>query len=91
MPLSLAAAGSPDPPVVAAEPQEPYIRLDAQVSRTWGGSFGTFAFQFTPYLRVINALNRRDAIFYHYSRESGRAEPVAGLPVLPILGAEWKF
>jgi hypothetical protein len=40
---------------------------------------------------VINALNRRDAIFYHYSREAGRAEPVAGLPVMPILGAEWKF
>jgi hypothetical protein len=88
---SFAAAGSPEPPVVASEPPEPYIRLDAQVSRTWAGSVGDFAFQFTPYIKVINALNRRDAIFYHYSREAGRAEPVAGLPVMPILGAEWKF
>jgi hypothetical protein len=84
-------AGSPEPPVVAAEPQEPYIRLDAQVSRTWTGNWGSFDFQLTPYLKVINALNRRDAIFYHYSREAGRAEPLAGLPVMPILGAEWRF
>jgi hypothetical protein len=82
---------SGEPRVIATEPQDPYIRLDAQVARTWFGTVGDVSFRFTPYLKVINALNRRDAIFYHYSREAGRAEPVAGLPIMPILGAEWKF
>jgi hypothetical protein len=88
---NLPSVTAADPPVVATEPQDPFIRLDAQVSRTWNGSFGDVAYQFTPYLKVINALNRRDAIFYHYSQEEGRAEPVAGLPVMPILGLQWRF
>lgn len=77
--------------VLPTEPQEPYVRIDAQLSRTWNGSVGEFNFEITPYLKVLNALNRRDAIFYHYNRDAGRAEPLAGLPILPILGAEWRF
>lgn len=74
-----------------SEPQDPYIRVDAQVQRTWAGRWRGFDFELTPYARVINALNRRDAIFYHYNREVGSAEPLAGLPLVPILGLEWKF
>jgi hypothetical protein len=88
---SLASSGNPDVPGLAADPQDPYIRVDAQISRSWAGHLGDFAFQVTPYLKVINALNRRDAIFYHYNRDAGRAEPLAGLPIMPIIGAEWTF
>jgi hypothetical protein len=73
------------------EPQEPYLRVDAQLRRTWSGRWRNFDFDFTPYVKVINALNRRDAIFYHYNRDMGQAEPVAGLPIVPIFGLEWKF
>jgi hypothetical protein len=76
---------------VTAEPQEPYVRVDAQLQRTFSGRIRSFDFDFTPYLKVINALNRRDAIFYHYNRDVGYAEPVAGLPIVPIVGLEWKF
>lgn len=78
-------------PVLPTEPQDPYIRVDAQLSRTFTGTVRDFNFEIMPYLKVLNALNRRDAIFYHYNRDAGRAEPLAGLPVLPILGAEWRF
>lgn len=84
-------AGNPDVAVLPTEPQDPYLRVDAQVSRSWRGSVGDFSFEVMPYLKVINALNRRDALFYQYSREAGRAEPLAGLPVMPIIGAEWRF
>jgi hypothetical protein len=82
---------TPDVPPLRTDPQEPYIRVDAQVSRTFNGHLREFEFQFMPYLKVINALNRRDAIFYHYNRDVGRAEPLADLPVVPIVGMEWKF
>jgi hypothetical protein len=84
-------AGDADGGPVAAEPQQPYIRVDAQLQRTFAGRIRSFDFDFTPYLKVINALNRRDAIFYHYNRDVGYAEPVAGLPIVPIVGLEWKF
>ena len=74
-----------------SEPNAPYVRVDAQVSRPFSGSVRSFDFELVPYVRVINALNRRDAIFYHYSADAGRAEPLADLPVLPVFGLEWKF
>jgi hypothetical protein len=80
-------------PASPTEPNEPYLRLDAQVARTFLADWYGFDFEFTPYLKVINALDRRDAIFYQLDRNSGSNEPraLAGLPVLPIVGMEWKF
>jgi hypothetical protein len=41
---------------------------------------------------VLNALNRRDGIFYYYDRGAGaEARALAGLPVLPIVGLDWRF
>jgi hypothetical protein len=80
-----------DGSAVPTEPTEPYVRVDAQISRPFQGSVRDFDFQIMPYVRVINALNRRDAIFYHYTPDAGRAEPLADLPVLPVFGIEWKF
>jgi hypothetical protein len=83
--------GETEMPVLPTDPQDPYIRVDAQVSTVWESRWGGLDFSLMPYLKVMNALNRRDAIFYHYNREAGRAEPLAGLPIMPILGAEWRF
>jgi hypothetical protein len=84
-------SSAPDLPVLPSEPQDPYIRVDAEFARTFPASVRGFDFQVTPYLKVLNALNRRDAIFYHYNRNAARAEPLAGLPIMPVLGAEWRF
>jgi hypothetical protein len=74
-----------------SEPNEPYVRVDAQVSRPFSGSMWSVDFELVPYVRIINALNRRDAIFYHYTRDAGQAEPLADLPIVPVFGLEWKF
>jgi hypothetical protein len=82
-----------DVPVVPVSPTDPYLRVDMQVARTFMADVRGFAFALTPYFKVMNALNRRDALFYHFDRnaEAPETRPLAPLPILPILGIEWKF
>lgn len=74
-------------------PDDPYLRLDAQVQRTWQGDWLGVAFAVTPYVKILNALDRRDALFYHLeTTETGTdLRALASLPVLPVLGVEWRF
>lgn len=83
--------GTPPTPGPPTDPDRPYLRIDAELERTWAGSVGGLAFEVTPYLRLLNALNRRDALFYHYDADNGSAEPLAGLPLLPLVGMQWRF
>lgn len=73
-------------------PDEPYLRLDAEVSRTWNTTLRGSAVDVTPYIKVLNALDRRDALFYHFDAlGDARPHALAALPVLPVLGIEWRF
>ena len=60
----------------------PFLRLDAEVSRTWSPRFAGRRTQVTPYLRVINALENRDGLFYRYFDDGegsgGDTEPQRG-------------
>jgi hypothetical protein len=91
-PASAGFASEPEP-TLPTEPNQPYLRIDAQLARTWAADWRGFAFELTPYLKVLNALDRRDAIFYHYDRNEASPEPraLAALPILPVFGVEWKF
>jgi hypothetical protein len=92
-PSSAALAAREPMPEPESEPGEPYLRLDAQVARTFNAQWRGFAFAITPYVKVLNALDRRDALFYHMERGNNGTElrALASLPVLPVLGFEWKF
>jgi hypothetical protein len=81
----------PNSPGTPSDPGQPYLRIDAELERTWSGRIGDFEFEVTPYVKVLNALNRRDALFYHFDRDVGAAEPLAGLPLLPLVGLTWTF
>ena len=81
----------PGPPDSPTDPDQPYLRVDAELQRTWRARVGSFEFDITPYVKVLNALNRRDALFYRFDRDAGAAEPLAGLPVLPLVGMQWSF
>lgn len=74
-------------------PDEQYLRVDAQVAHNFIAQVSGFAFELMPYFKVLNALDRRDALFYHFDRsqQDPRARAVAALPVLPIIGLEWRF
>ena len=72
----------------------PFVRLDGEVSRTWGARVAGRRSEVTPYLRVINALDSRDGLFYRYfSADDGQhgVEAVATLPVVPVFGVAWSF
>lgn len=50
----------------------PFLRVDAEVSRTWSPRLAGRRTQVTPYLRVINALESRDGLFYRYFDDGQR-------------------
>jgi hypothetical protein len=79
-------------PELAVGPDEGFLRLEAEIFGRWTPNFGGRPMELRPYLRVLNALNRRDALFYHFDpwRNSG-PEPLANLSILPLVGLEWRF
>jgi hypothetical protein len=78
-------------PLLPAE-ERPYVRVDVSASRTWTPNlFGTHT-RLDSYLKVLNPLGRRDALFYRYDRSTDEApRALAALPVVPVLGMEWRF
>lgn len=74
-------------------PDAQYMRVDAEFSHTFVADIRGFAFELMPYIKVLNALDRRDALFYHFDRsqQAPTARAIAALPVLPIVGLEWRF
>jgi hypothetical protein len=91
----LADAAMQDP---AAEPgrpapaRDPYLRLDLHVSHSWDSRWRGSAVTFTPYLKVLNALDRRETLFYGANPDrDGTPRAVATLPILPVAGFEWRF
>lgn len=80
------------PPPLAGAPDGSYLRLDASLERSWVVSLGSVDGLLTPYLRVLNALDRRDALFYHVDPTGeNRPASLAALPLLPVLGVEWSL
>jgi hypothetical protein len=76
----------------AAELDQSFLRLDAELyavlEPTWGGR----DWRVRPYLRLLNALDRRDALFYAFERwRSDSVRPLAELPILPLLGVSVSF
>ena len=102
-PPVFSAVANPTPPLLSSvgdqvasvptSPNEPYLRIDLQVARTFITDVRGFAFEVMPYVKVLNALDRRDALFYHFDRSAQTPEtrPLAPLPILPVVGFEWRF
>ncbi|MXW08762.1 MAG: TonB-dependent receptor [Gammaproteobacteria bacterium] len=85
------------PPAAADSPlleglDDDFLRLDfelhARLTTQWGGH----DWSIRPYLRVLNALQRRDALFYAF--QPWRADsltPLAERPFLPVIGVAITF
>jgi len=79
-------------PGLAIGPDEGFLRVEGELYSSWAVTLGGRTSELRPYVRILNALNRRDALFYHFDpwRDSA-PRPLAELPILPLLGLEWIF
>jgi hypothetical protein len=73
-------------------PESPFIRLDASISQRWNPEWGGGMVQITPYLKLLNGLGRRDALFYFVEDdEATEGRAIGSLPVLPVAGLSVEF
>ena len=79
--------------MLSGAPEDSYLRVDAEISRRWVASIGRSSVEIAPYVRVLNALDRRDALFYQTTADQPltRPAPLASLPVIAIFGVSWSF
>jgi hypothetical protein len=80
------------PAALTGAPDDSYLRIDAEISRSWVASVGSSRFEIAPYVRLLNALDRRDALFYR-ADDTGptRPAPLASVPLLAVVGIAWTF
>lgn len=89
--LETGAATDGDAAFVGGLP-ESFLRLDARISATWEARIAGHRMALRPYVKVMNALQRRDALFYYFEPwRDPAARPLAELDLLPLVGLEWVF
>lgn len=71
---------------------EDFLRLDLEIHGTFGLNWGGRPWELRPYLRILNALDRRDALFYAFQPwRSNDLTPLAERPLVPVVGIAWRF
>lgn len=92
-PEETGAPSGDDLPVLSGAPEDSYLRVDAEISRRWVATIGSSSVEIAPYVRVLNALDRRDALFYQTTADQPltRPAPLASLPIIAIFGVSWSF
>ncbi len=84
----LAAADSP----LLEGLDDDFLRLDFELHARLTAQWGGHSWSVRPYLRVINALRRRDALFYAFQPWRGDSlTPLAERPFLPVIGVAITF
>ena len=75
-----------------ARATDTFFRVDVEVSADLAPRLFGRTTTLRPYLRVLNALDRRDALFYYFEPwRDPELTPLAELSVIPLLGVEWRF
>lgn len=86
------SAGSGGSAPLELTPSDEFLRLDLEAAWTVEPRLGGRSTRLRPYVRVLNALDSRDALFHYFDRwREGGVRPVAERPFLPLVGVEWKF
>ncbi len=73
-------------------PEDDFLRLDLEVGWPMEPTLGGRSTRLRPYVKLLNALDRRDALFYYFDQWRGdRPDPLARTPFMPLIGVEWRF
>jgi hypothetical protein len=79
-------------PVFAGSPDDGFLRLDVELFTRFTARIFGRDFDVRPYLRLINALDQRDALFYYFEPwRDADLRPLAERSFLPVFGVEWRF
>jgi hypothetical protein len=71
---------------------EDFLRVDVELYANLRPQWGGRTWQIRPYLRILNALDRRDALFYAFEPwRSDELTPLAERPLVPVVGVAWRF
>lgn len=82
----------PGGPIFTATPEGSYLRLNIQATAEIEIHVFGRTQQLLPYFRIVNALDRRDALFFSYDRdENDEPAPIGSVPILPVVGFEWRL
>jgi hypothetical protein len=80
------------PSILVTVPEGSYLRLNLQASARLDSHLFGRPTSFYPYVRVINVLDRSDALFYQFDQVSDPTPRAFGaVPVLPVIGIEWRM
>jgi hypothetical protein len=80
---AIPASGSATAPL-----QSSYLRIDAMVRARFCLGGDGCRVVLAPYARLLNALDRRDAIFYYSDAPGGGANRLAGIPAIATIGMQ---
>ncbi len=79
-----------EPPALVGTAQGSYLRLDGTIYRTWILHLSGVTFSISPYLKLLNALDRRDALFFQFNPdEDSRPVSLGAVPFIPLVGVRW--
>lgn len=79
-------------PPLAGGLDESFLRLDLELHARFTPVVAGHRWEVRPYVRVLNALDRRDALFYAFQPWRGEElMPLAERPVVPVVGVSWRF
>jgi hypothetical protein len=67
-----------------------YLRLDGTIYRTWVFNWSGLPVTISPYIRILNALDRRDGLFFQFDPDEDRTPVSLGsVPLIPLIGVRW--
>jgi hypothetical protein len=89
--LTSAERGGTETAPLLYSPDRPFVRLDASISRRWSPRWGGHQLRIEPYLKVLNGLGRRDALFYFVNDPDTAPREIGALPILPVAGITVEF
>jgi len=85
--------GRPDgTPGLDAPLDDTFLRVDVELHTVFEPTWGGHPWRVRPYIRILNALDRRDALFYSYQPwRSDEVMPLAERPMIPLVGLAFSF
>lgn len=82
----------PIPAILVTVPEGSYLRLNLRATARIDSHLFGRKTSFYPYVRVINALDRGDAMFYQFDKATDPTPRAFGaVPILPVIGVAWNM